>query len=98
MQYNGSFQIKMIEDSGYSAELHTVITEDDYVLGVHRIPMREPTTKVALLVHGIHCTAAEFIVTGRSSSLGGIYKCLGLTSQGMQLTKKLFCFLLIFNL
>lgn len=60
----------MIEDSGYPSELHTVVTEDSYILGLHRIPMREPTPKIALLMHGIHCSAAEFVVTGRSSSLG----------------------------
>lgn len=60
----------MIENSGYPAELHTVVTEDNYVLSLHRIPMRENTHKIALLMHGIHCSAAEFIVTGRSSSLG----------------------------
>lgn len=60
----------MIENSGYPAELHSVTTEDNYVLSVHRIPLREPSQKVVLLMHGLHCTAAEFIVTGRSSSLG----------------------------
>ncbi|KAG4072654.1 hypothetical protein HA402_004743 [Bradysia odoriphaga] len=59
----------MIENSGYPAELHTVVTEDNYILGLHRIPTREPTPKVALLMHGLYCSAAEFIVTGRSSSL-----------------------------
>lgn len=65
-----SFQMKMIENSGYPAELHTVVTEDNYILGLHRIPTRDPTPKIALLLHGLYCSAAEFIVTGRSSSLG----------------------------
>ncbi|KAJ6647529.1 Lipase 3, partial [Pseudolycoriella hygida] len=60
---------KIIENSGYPAELHTVVTDDDYILSVHRIPLREPTRKIALLMHGLHCTAFEFLVTGRSSSL-----------------------------
>lgn len=60
----------MIESSGYPSELHTVVTEDNYILSVHRIPLREPSTKIALLLHGLHCSAAEFIVTGRGSSLG----------------------------
>lgn len=64
----------MIENSGYPAELHTVVTEDNYILSMQRIPLREPTHKIALLMHGLHCTAAEFIVTGRSSSLGKKWK------------------------
>lgn len=60
----------MIETSGYPSEQHTVVTEDNYILGLHRIPLREQTRKIALLMHGLHCTASEFLVTGRSSSLG----------------------------
>lgn len=64
------FQTRMIESAGYPAELHTVVTEDNYILGLHRIPTREPTPRIALLMHGLYCSASEFIVTGRSSSLG----------------------------
>lgn len=60
----------MIKDSGYPSELHTVVTEDNYILSVQRIPLREPTPKIALLMHGLHCSASEFLVLGRSSSLG----------------------------
>ncbi|KAH0534593.1 hypothetical protein KQX54_005634 [Cotesia glomerata] len=56
------------ERDGYQAETHTVITEDGYILSVHRIPGRENSTPV-LLSHGLLMNSAIWLIPGKGKSL-----------------------------
>lgn len=60
----------MISNDGYPVEHHTVVTEDKYVLGVHRIPPRKEATKTVLVVHGLVNSGVDFVVFGPQYSLG----------------------------
>lgn len=61
----------MITEERYAVEKHYVTTDDNYTLGLHRIPPKQPTgAKVVLLMHGLFSSAADYLVFGRSNSLG----------------------------
>ena len=56
-----------------------VITEDGYILQMHRIPHgkssladKEGTLPVAFLMHGITCSSADWLLAGSQKSLGKI--------------------------
>ena len=62
---------------GYTLETHEVITEDGYILTMHRIPRgreRNPfNTKerpVVYIQHGIHGSSANWLVSGPNRALG----------------------------
>ncbi|XP_044588330.1 lipase 1-like [Cotesia glomerata] len=59
---------QLLERDGYQAETHTVITEDGYILSVHRIPGRENSTPV-LLSHGLLMNSAIWLIPGKGKSL-----------------------------
>lgn len=66
----------LIRKYGYPAEVHEVITEDGYILGVHRIPRGRNETKdpnvvkpVILLQHGLLASSADYIVAGPGKAL-----------------------------
>lgn len=62
--------LKLIKDAGYMGEAHRVVTEDGYILKVHRVlPKRESTSKPVFLMHGILATAADFLITGPNIAL-----------------------------
>ena len=54
-------------------EVHHVITEDGYILSLHRIlPSRKPINSSVLVMHGIFASSADWIITGPSHGLGYI--------------------------
>lgn len=63
--------MKTLKANGYPlVELHTVTTEDGYILSIHRIPPKQPTTKVVLLMHGMGTTGLEFLELGPKQAMG----------------------------
>lgn len=58
----------MITSAGYPAELHNVVTDDGYILSMHRIP--NPGKKPIVLMHGLLATSAAFVTIGPKKSLG----------------------------
>lgn len=62
------FKLKMIRDEGYPAEKHEVVTEDGYILSLHRIPNRTRGNKVMLLMHGLLSSSACYVLYGKNIS------------------------------
>ena len=67
----------MIAHMGYPVEVHTVTTEDGYVLEMHRIPFgkRSPlvpgeTRPVVYVQHGLLCSSADWVMGHDTKSLG----------------------------
>jgi hypothetical protein len=76
-----NLQEQLISKNGYAVEVHDVVTEDGFVIGLHRIPYRldglyEPDESVkccrpaVLLVHGGTQTAFDWVANGLNNSLG----------------------------
>ncbi|XP_018375756.1 PREDICTED: lipase 3-like [Trachymyrmex cornetzi] len=66
--------IGLVEKNGYSAEEHYVITEDGYILVLHRIlgnPVfkGQGSRKVVFLQHGILCTSDCWVLIGADKDL-----------------------------
>ncbi|XP_029158382.1 lipase 1-like [Nylanderia fulva] len=59
---------EIIEKAGYSTETHTVITEDGYILTLHRIPGGNASLPV-LLVHGAFNDDSVWITLGKGKAL-----------------------------
>nr|XP_018905705.1 PREDICTED: lipase 3-like [Bemisia tabaci] len=63
-------------NEGYPAETHFVITDDGYILTLHRIPhgrIEDETPRkrpVVLVMHGILCSSTDWVITGVNESLG----------------------------
>lgn len=66
---------QLIALNGYTAESHTVVTDDGYILTVHRIPYNRNTTdrtsfrKTVLLHHGLLGSSADWIIPGPEKGL-----------------------------
>jgi len=58
--------------SGFQAELHRVVTEDNYILRMHRILPKVQNYKKGpvLLLHGMFSSSYDFIATGPATALG----------------------------
>ncbi|KAJ8985387.1 hypothetical protein NQ317_007544 [Molorchus minor] len=68
-------QVDMIRHEGYPVENHYVVTPDDYILNMHRIPKGrngESNGKVVYLQHGILASSSDWIIAGSGMSLGFI--------------------------
>lgn len=69
---------QLIALHGYVSESHTIVTEDGYILTVHRIPYsRNSTTrnsprKTVLLHHGLLGSSADWIIPGPEKGLAYI--------------------------
>lgn len=69
---------QLIALHGYAAESHTVVTEDGYILTLHRIPhAKKAVPKVAprktvLLHHGVLASSADWVLTGPEKGLAFI--------------------------
>jgi lysosomal acid lipase/cholesteryl ester hydrolase len=68
---------ELIKKYGYPFEEHTTITDDGYILCLHRIPHsrgdREnyfSTRPPVLLMHGLGGSSADWILMGPGNSLG----------------------------
>ena len=62
---------------GYRVETHEVITEDGYVLSMHRIPRGKETNAfvnkerpVVYIQHGLTSSSADWLVSGPNRALG----------------------------
>lgn len=71
-----AFQVDTITGHGYPVESHTVITDDGYILKMHRIPSSPNQTHSAhevkqpvLLMHGLLDSSATFVLMGPNQSL-----------------------------
>jgi len=66
----------MIARMGYPSETHTVVTEDCYILEMHRIPhgkgQTKANSKTILLVHGVLGSSADWVMGIPEKSLGYI--------------------------
>lgn len=65
---------QLIALHGYNAESHTVVTDDGYILTIHRIPYakdakHESPSKTVLLHHGLLGSSADWIIAGPQKSL-----------------------------
>ena len=67
----------MISKEGYPAETHQVITDDGYILRMHRIPHgRERSPKsgaerpAVYIQHGLTSSSADWLVAGPKKALG----------------------------
>jgi len=65
------FQPEMIRKAGYPAESHVIMTEDGYLLTLHRIPGGNNSLPV-LLQHGFLGSSADWIVLGKGKAFGTI--------------------------
>nr|CAD7265972.1 unnamed protein product [Timema shepardi] len=70
-------RVELVRKSGYPCEEHLVVTEDGYILTVHRIPIgRVPSNQInlrppVLLVHGILSTSDCWMLTPPDKTLRG---------------------------
>ncbi len=64
----------MIAQKGYPAETHNAITDDCYILQLHRIPHGKYATKATkppvLVLHGILGSSADWVMASPEQSLG----------------------------
>lgn len=65
----------MIKIHGYPVEVHEVVTEDGYILQIHRIPYgrfgdQGISRGVVILGHGVLCSSACWLLVGPKRSLG----------------------------
>ncbi|KAI5635240.1 alpha/beta-hydrolase lipase region domain-containing protein [Phthorimaea operculella] len=68
---------QLIAAHGYPAESHTIVTDDGYVLTIHRIPYRKNNTvadprKTVLLHHGLLGSSADWVIPGPGKALAYI--------------------------
>lgn len=59
----------MIRKEGYPAEAHVVLTEDGYILTMHRI-VGKPGSSTIFLQHGVLGCSMDWIILGKKNSLG----------------------------
>ncbi|PSN29160.1 Lipase 3 [Blattella germanica] len=65
----------MVVKNGYPAEAHELVTDDGYILTLHRIPFspkspQAPNKPVVLIFHGLLCSSANVVVLGPEKSEG----------------------------
>ncbi|XP_013195496.1 lipase 3-like [Amyelois transitella] len=68
---------QLIAIHGYAAESHTVVTEDGYILTIHRIPFSKNSKnivprKTVLLHHGLLGSSADWVLPGPEKGLAYI--------------------------
>lgn len=68
---------QLIASHGYPAESHTVVTDDGYILTIHRIPFPKNSSnkslkKTVLLHHGLLGSSADWIIPGPEKGLAYI--------------------------
>lgn len=68
------FQPALITKYGYPVEVHSVTTEDGYILAMHRIPYGKSgpsrNRPIAYIQHGFISNSADPILTGPENALG----------------------------
>lgn len=69
---------QLLARNGYTAESHTIVTDDGYILTVHRIPFPKNFThkvsprKTVLLHHGLLGSSADWVIAGPKKGLAYI--------------------------
>lgn len=67
------FQPQLVAKYGYPIENHTMVTEDGYILTMHRIPhgknSTSRSTKVIYLQHGLLCSSGDWVLMGPEKGL-----------------------------
>lgn len=74
------YQVEIITSRGYPVEVHTVTTDDGYILEVHRIPHGKgqsadssvPYGKPVFLQHGFSTSDADWLISPSDRSLGKV--------------------------
>ena len=77
----------MVAKEGYPIETHTVITEDCYILQMHRIPFGKKSPHVkgedprpaVYLQHGLLCSSADWVMGAPEKSLGNHHAVVNLS-------------------
>lgn len=69
------FQAGLLTKYGYPNEAHNVVTEDGFILTIHRIPHlqgQDPqqSRPVAFLMHGLLSSSADWVNMGPGNGLG----------------------------
>lgn len=59
----------MIRREGYPAEAHVTLTEDGYLLTMHRIPGKSGSPAI-FLQHGVLGSSADWVMLGKEKALG----------------------------
>ena len=71
-----NIQDKLIAKYGYPAEVHTVTTDDGYILTMHRI-RGKPGAQPFFLQHGLVDSSAGYVIMGPNVSLGKFFYFFG---------------------
>lgn len=64
-------QTEFVGKMNYTAEAISVVTKDNYMLRVHRLPQDKPTDKVVFIMHGMLSSSLDWVLIGRDKSIGG---------------------------
>lgn len=102
MSYDKYFQCEIAARHGYPCEAHVVITEDGYLLTIHRIPCgrigcehvgKRGSGQPVFLQHGLLSSSADWLLSGPEKALGEstINYCL-IKSLKERDEIKIFCF------
>jgi len=65
----------LVEEAGFLSEEHPVVTEDGYVLTMHRIVntnIKNKDKPVVFLQHGLLCSSSDWVIGDRSKAFGFI--------------------------
>lgn len=71
-------QVQIIQSRGYPVEINTVVTEDGYILEVHRIPHGKgqltnaniPLGKPVFIQHGLGTSDIDWVISPSDRNLG----------------------------
>ena len=77
VDFASPLQPQMAAKHGYQVETHQVVTDDGYVLNMHRIPRGRHSNSsdaenrpVAYIQHGLTSSSADWMVSGPDKALG----------------------------
>ena len=59
----------MVLEAGYPVETHDVVTQDGYILTLHRIPATNQSSRVVFLQHGLMSSSADWVLSGPDHAL-----------------------------
>jgi len=61
----------MIVEAGYNVETHQIVTNDGYILSLHRIPNYEASSQppAVFLQHGLMSSSADWVISGPDHAL-----------------------------
>lgn len=71
-------QPELIKSHGYQVEIHNIVTEDGYILEIHRLPYGringernfKNAKRPVLIQHGLAGSSADWILMGAGRALG----------------------------